>query len=69
MRLDEEVTNFLGKFIRGGITGNGGHNILNGWKDIDGHILPHKRSFVWKIHEGVKNKDDSDKEARVWNNV
>ena len=60
--LDEEGDNGLGKFIRGGITGNGRHGILKGWKDLDSYSMSHKRSLVWKILEGVQVKYGSDKE-------
>ena len=60
--LYEEVTNGLGKYIWGGITGNGGHDIFKGWTYLDVHSLSHKRYLVWKIHEGVQVKDGSDKE-------
>ena len=59
--LDEEGANGLGKFIRVVIVGNGRHGLFKGWKDIDSHGMYHKRSLVWKIHEGVKFKYGSDK--------
>ena len=33
---------------------NGQKNVFKGWKDIDSHGMYHKRSLVWKIHEGVQ---------------
>ena len=59
--LDEEGDNGLGKFIRGGITGNERHNIFKGWKYIDGHSVSHKSPLVCKIREGVQVEDGSDK--------
>ena len=67
--LNEEGTNGLGKYIWGGITGNGRYNLLKERKDIDGHIIYHKRSLVWKIHEGVQVKYGSDKKARIRNHL
>ena len=37
--LDEEGANSVGKFIRGGITGDGEHNIIKRWKDLVSHSI------------------------------
>ena len=59
----------MGESIRGGITGDGQHNIFKWWKDLDIHGISHKRSLVCKIHEGVKVKDGSCKEAMICNHM
>ena len=43
--LDEEGTNALDEFIRVRITGNRGHDIFKGRKDLDGHSLFQRRSL------------------------
>ena len=50
----DKVISGLGEYIRGGITRNERHDLLKGWKDLDGHILSHKRTLVCKTHEGVQ---------------
>ena len=69
VELDEEGAHGVGEFIQGRITRNGRHDLLQIWKDLDSHGMSHKRSLVWKIHEGVQGKYGRDKETRLWNHI
>ena len=45
----EEIPDLLVKFIWGRYIGNGGHNLLAGWKEAHGNFLPYTRAMVWEV--------------------